>query len=408
MAKKKEAAVGIEGFDKLSKNDFIDADTSGTRMISNQPEKNDEINDPEVDKIMNAHNNLVKAGEKAQVQKEESDVDVLEAEEEEVSDENPAAEEEKEEEKKAPSDKKDDKNKEPEKKESVEDDTKPLAFDDTDTAAPVVNEGEETTWPDVAKDLGVELNDNNYESFKEAIKNAKEISIAKYKPETQRLIKFTEAGGKIEDFIEPTSKIDAAMKLADADLVESALFNEGWTNEETRNKKIAQMSESGELEIVAKNLRTKLSDIRKKEVETIIDARIKAQEKYEEQQRNAPKNEAKFIKEVLEKKKEFMGTPLNENNIKKIVTKYEQGLYHEDFKKPGDIADFLLWKEYGQAAMKNLRVLMERELKAKYKDKFHNMPPANLKAGVRRTNNHLSGQAPEGNFDLLERDLVRK
>lgn len=427
MATKKATLTpeqGMAGFDNLSKNDFIDrSDHIGTGMMSSQPSGSEdngaESEDPQVNAILAAASKLEKEAKKsapaakkansetdvavAEEEEEVAEEEVEETPEEEAAEEPEAAEEEAEEPTKE--DKTPEAAKEGKKKAEAEDDGKPLVFDDVEEKPSTVAEN---GWTEVAKELGFEIEKDDFDEFKTGFNKAKEINLAKLKPETQRLHKFTEAGGSIEDFVEPLRKYDEAISLSDADIVARKLFSDGWQDEVKRNAKIAQMEETGELEVVAANTRKILIVSREEQKNKIIDDRIKAQERYDEKLRNAPKEEAKLIKSTLEARKEFMGTQLSADNVAKIVKKYEAGEYNEAFKDTDTIAEFLLYKEFGKKGMQNLKIAAEREFKIKNKEKFHNIPPKVGKVGSKRATANPSGQDPEGNWDVLEKERVSK
>lgn len=432
MAKKQSTPeVGLEGFDDLSKADFIESMTEDTGRAmssntSNDEGSNESTGDPEADKILSTFKKREKnskAASKKEEVKEEADEEEEDKDEEENLDdksedgEDEENEEEEEEKKPDPKDKKkpvdkkvadkkgkkDDDKKEDE--ETEEDDEKPLSFDaEDDKPAPGVEEA--GGWKEVAKELFGEddLEEDSFESFQKKFSEKAEYNLSKFKPETQRLIKATEAGLTIEDFLEPLSKIDAVMALSPADRVEKHLKGIGWKDDDKRQKKIEQLAESGELEILDNQIVSELKEYRAEKREEIIDARLKAAEKHEARLRDAYKNEAKEISKVLANKKDFMATPISDANRERIVKKYEAGDYEKDFKDPQVIADFLLYKEFGKKGQDNLRTAAQRELKRKHKEKFHNLPPKSGKAGSARST--PTGQDPEGNWDLLEKEKV--
>lgn len=435
MAKKNATPeVGLEGFDDLSKADFIESMTEDTgramsNVSSNDEGSNESTGDPEADKILNTFKKKEKASKSAKKEEnEESDEEESDDEpaekvdkkdkkgtkkeenEEEESDEDEENEEEvpNPKDKKKPADKKvkDDK-KDEDSEEKETDDDKELSFDDVIDDKPAPNAEEGGGWKEVAKELFGEddLEEDTFESFQKKFSEKADYNLAKFKPETQRLIKATEAGLSIEDFLEPLSKIDATIILPDADLVDRHLKGSGWTDDGKRQKKIEDMATSGELEVVANQARAALKEYRIEKREEIINARIKAAEKHENRLRDAYKNEAKEIGKVLKEKKEFMATPLSDANRERIIKKYEAGEYEKDFKDPQTIADFLLYKEFGKKGQDNLRTAAQKELKRKHKEKFHNLPPKSGKTGTgaRAT---PSGQDPEGNWELLEKEKI--
>jgi hypothetical protein len=354
----------------------------------------------------NLLNNLKKQEQKAA--EEKSAEENLELDEEKKDDKKdpkqPEAGAEKKVEKK--DEKKDDKKveqKKDEKKDASDDNgEEELTLEDAPKGTPKASkEGEvETTWTEVAKEMGIELKEESYDSFKKALTEKVEANISKYKPETQRLMKFAEAGGDYKDFIEPFSKIDKVLSMSDADLA-AHHFKIKKVDDAKAQARIERMAEDGELESFVEEIRDNLRGYRKDVENQIIDQKIKAQEAYELKQKNAFKDEAVHIKTALEKRKDFLGTPLKEENRAKIFEKYSKGDYEETFKDPEVLADFLLFKEYGERAKTNLKQILKRELRNEYKNDRHNIPPKTGNAGAVRQS---SGHASDNVFDILEEE----
>lgn len=402
MSKKKEE-TGLEGFDALSREDFISSITSdaGSTAMSNSAATHDSevgMEDKGADALLNA----LKKREKEVVKEiaEGGNEEEEEEENEEKPDEAPESSEEDKESKPEDKSKKEQKGKEEKKAEE-------FTFknpDETKPPAPADKPG--YSWKDVAKEFKMELKEDTLESFKEAFEAKSEVNLTKFKPETQRLIKFTEAGGSIDDFVQPFSKIDAAMALSDADLVDEHLKLTGWNDDERREAKLQRMVEDGEVDIVAGNLRKELNNYRETIKNDIIEKRTKAQEAYDKRSGEARIEEAKVVKQQLDGIKEFMMTSVSDDNRAYIAKKFEAGGYESDFKDPKVLAEFFLWKEFGKTGMQNIQTKIKREVEREYLNDRHNVPPRNGKAGsvVKAT---PSGQDPEGNFDVLDREKIQ-
>ncbi|MCC7514553.1 MAG: hypothetical protein IT212_07655 [Bacteroidia bacterium] len=431
MAKKTKDSSGevdtLAGFDNLSRADMFDVEDSRASAMSNNSSddtsKFEPTGDKEADKILATMQNRerIATQEKAkepEVEEEETEED-SEAEDvekkeeqdesEEDTEEEPDAEEEtkeveKVEDKKKPADVKKGKDK---KDVAPEDDDKPLTFDEADGAKAPEGQSEDNGWKDVAKQFNLDLSTDTFEEFKEKIEAKAELNISKLKPETQRLIKFTEAGGTVDDFAEPLSKVDQALILSDVDLAERHLIASGWKDEEKIANKLEQMVESGEVEVVAEQARLRLNEYRTQIKNEIIENRIKAKEKYDLQAANAPKEEAKAIKVALESRTDFLGTPLSKDNREKIAKNFESGKYHDLMKDPQAIADFALFTEYGKLGQQNLKTAAIREWKEKNKHLFHAVPPKTGKAGSVRAATS-DGKSSEGNWEVLERERTQR
>lgn len=298
---------------------------------------------------------------------------------------------------KAPEAKADDKKVDEKKDEKGEDKEPVLTFDEEASAKAELKKGDTatdeeviTSWKDVAKEVGLELKEDSFDELKSALEAKITDNLSKYEPETQRIIKFTESGGSIDDFVEPFKKVDSLISMADADLVAQHFKVKQW-DETKAQTKIEQMAESGELETFAEELRVSLKEYRNEVKDTIINERIKATEAHKAKMQNAYKDEAVKIKSTLEQTKEFLGTPLSEENRSKIAAKYANGDYENDFKDPKVISDFLLFKEFGEKGINNLKKKLEYEVKKQYQNDRHNVPPKDSNAGAMANNSSQAG-----------------
>ncbi len=213
------------------------------------------------------------------------------------------------------------------------------------------------------------------------------------------------AGGTADDFIEPLGKVDAMIGKSDAELVGEDLKLKGFKDDAKREAKINRLTEDGELEIHAEQVRDALRTYRNTLKEEIINDRLVKQQVYEDRLRQSFVEEAKEIKRVLENEKEFLGTPLKPENIDKIVKKYEAGGYNDDLRDAHKIGSFLLYTEYGKRGQENLRLQLSRELKKQFLSDRHNVPPKNEKVGNLANQSNLNKNGKEKDLaDLLEEE----
>ena len=409
MAKKNNEAGG--GFDMLSDEKFIQTLPGEAPSVVNTPEKEEKADEPATENVAAA------APVKPAEVKKEPTADELEAALAKREKEAAAKEEKKDDGTKDTKTDKDGEDKTPEggekkpdeKKvdgEKKPDDTEQLTFDNPDDVKPPANAaGESYGWKELAKEkFSLDIAEDTEEAFTEAVNKKVDINLSKHPPETQRLYKFTEAGGSADDFIEPFKKVDNLLNLSAEELVRKDYEQRKWSQEKI-DARIQFLEESGGLDGEHEILREKLNGYREGVKNQIIEDRIKAKEIADQKAANAFKEEAKHIKTQLDTRKEFMETPLNDKNREFIHKKYENGDYDKEFKNPEKIADFLLWAEFGKKGQANLRQKIEREVKKSYQAERHNVPPADIAAagGMRST---TSGHDPVGNFDMLEKEKV--
>ncbi len=280
----------------------------------------------------------------------------------------------------------------------------------------------ESTWKDLAKPLGIELKEDTFESYTEAVKNtieaakaeAKELAMADAKksveeslaktPESKMFLDFLNNKGTYEDYVKPTQEIEKLQALSDSELVAKDLELRGWESDKI-DRHIEDRIESGKLDLDAYELR-KILDTNKK---NITEERVAAQQEYiknEEQRiKDAVQKDTTQIREVLGKTKDFMDTPISDKHKNYVMNKYEKGEYHELFKNPETVAEFLLYKEFGKQGIEKLKekgLQMKADGKSEATEtaakKLHNVPPKSNTGGKRL---ETQTKSPIGNVEAL-------
>lgn len=271
-------------------------------------------------------------------------------------------------------------------------------------------------WVDLGKELGFEVKEDSfdvfkksYEEFKENEKKELEKSIVSkkkddlllaYDAEAQLIIKGLDAGLTLEQIQKPFAKIDQYLSMGDADLIAEDLRLQGWP-EDKIEKKILDLTETEKLELHAFEIRKSLEDS-KKEISLSREKElsdIKAQQ--EQKMKDTLNKEAEEIHSQLKTVQSFMESPIKEKHINYVMNKWKNGEYHEDFKDPKVIADFLLYKEFGAQGIKNLANKKLQEGRSAVVKKLHNIPPitsGNQGSNTKSNNNESS----IGNFAIFE------
>lgn len=420
----KKEIVGI-GFDNLSTNDFIQSITEDTGAVRPAEESPSVITADPTDALANTilasaaakeqaaaviadkNDGIVlddepKAPEPVVVKKDTVAKDDKQAKKTTTSKKEGIVVEEKDKSKKADpkAEAKNDGDAEPEFVASLDDDEAPVIADK--------NEGD-SSWKKVAKEgFGIDMDTEDFQEFKEKVLAMRQLDLSKYKPETQRLAKFTEAGGNIEDFMEPLGKIDALIYGDKASLVDQHLKLTGFTDDAKRSAKMERLIADEEIDIVHEQVVNNLKSLREEKKQSIINEKIAAQEAYDLRLKDSFKNEAKEIGKALSATKDYFGTPLEDKHREKIIKKYELGAYEEDFKNPEVLADFLLYREYGKKAKSNFVITTENKLRKEFLSDRHKVPPAPSASGSIVVKPTITGKSVEGNFDALENERIEQ
>lgn len=274
----------------------------------------------------------------------------------------------------------------------------------------------ESTWKELAKtSLDVELAEDTYEAYTEAVKkaietktnSAKELAMEEAMkiveeklaktPEAKMMLDFLNNKGTYDDFVRPTQEIEKLQALSDSELVAKDLELRGWEQDKI-DAYIEDRIEKGKLDLDAYELR-KILDTNKA---NITAERVAAQKEYiqKEEQRikDAVQKDTTQIREALGKTKDFMDTPISDKHKDYVMKKYEKGEYHELFKNPDTVAEFLLFKEFGKQGIERLKTKSFQTGKETIAKKLHNVPPKSNVGGKRL---ETQVKSPIGNVEAL-------
>lgn len=272
------------------------------------------------------------------------------------------------------------------------------------------------SWTDLAKELGFEIKEDNFEEFKKSYDifretekaelekeykvKGKEDLLVSFDPEAQFIIKALDAGLTMDQIQKPFAEIDKFLSLSDADLVAQDLRLQGWP-EDKIEAKVLDLTETGKLELNAFEIRKILEDS-KKEISLSREKELSDIKTQQEQKvKDTLNKEAEEIHKQLKTVQTFMESPIKDKHIDYVMNKWKNGEYHEAFKDPKKIADFLLYSEFGEQAVKNLANRKLQEGRSKIVKKLHNIPPlttGNAGSSTKANNN----ESPVGNFGILE------
>lgn len=276
-------------------------------------------------------------------------------------------------------------------------------------------EDEDSNWLNVSKKLDIDLKEDSFEAFETAYKTKIETvrkeekalalkskwteEIISLPVEAQATIIGLKNGMSLEEVTAPLKRLEELKVMDDADLIALDFKGQGYDDEYVEMK-IAKLAENGDLELTAKEIRKVISDS-EKEIKDNHLTRIKEiDENNKKLIQETRDKETASIKEKLGTIKQFMDTPVSEKVVNYLVKNWEQGKYHEDFKNPDLLAEFLIYKEFGEQGIKNMKQKAYERGRDEKANKLHNIPPV-IKSGGSTTK---SGEAtsPIGNFGALD------
>lgn len=297
---------------------------------------------------------------------------------------------------------------------SEEDKTPELQVDETRFKLEKSDESE-STWSTLGKDLGIELKEDSFESFKESIDTIKaqakeegkaeatKLEMEKLTPQAQKAIEYLNANPQntIEDFINPLKRIDEVLVLDNENLLRKDLEARGWEADRIEER-ISILTDEGKLESEAYGLRKELENVRATtEGQIVEDAKAEAAQRTTLLQQQYEK-ESKEVMNILAETKTFMGFKIPDNARQYIQKQWESGEVRKAFQSSSkDVVEFMLHKYLGQDALKELKKTSFQKGRDDIQGKLHNTKDlSNSETSGRREN--TSKKVGAGAFDAWE------
>lgn len=386
--------VSLSGLEALSETDVIDS------IFSDAPEKEENDNDgtdaPNNEQNENLHDiqDLEIPGDKSSEKKEED--------------------------KKAGDEKVD--NKEVDKKDKKED----VVNDDEDELEipgeekkPEIKAGEEeeSSWVAVAKDLGYELKEDSYESFKTVLESEKtkirEEVLAEYKTkekdevikelplEAQMVVLGLQSGLTLEQINKPFQQIDDLLALSDVDLIAKDLELQDMSPELVEKKLLLMQEKDGEIEIEAFQIRKFLNDSKNQLKEKNLNDLTALKQKREAEKTQLIQKDTNEIHESLKKTPKILESKISDKHVNYVVEKWKKGEYQALFKDSDFIAQALLQYEFGDKAASLLAKKKFEEGRNGIVNKLHNIPVKTKGSQGQSVVPKSGSDTPIGNFGFL-------
>jgi len=319
---------------------------------------------------------------------------------------------------------KDEKPKEAEKtadenKELTEEDKAPeLEFDASKlNLEKVPGEEEENSWATVAKDLGIEVKEDSFDSFKASIEEritkareegkaeAAKVDLEKFSPDAQRVIEFlnNDPQAKLDDFIAPLKAFDEVLALDNESILRSDLELKGLNAEEVETK-IESLKESNMLDVEAKLLKNEvLSERANTEQQLIQEAKMR-QFQVVEKGKAELKKENESIINAIKEVKTFMGFKIPDSAKQYLQKQWETGEVRKAFQSnPTEVVQFMLNKYIGQEALKELKKTQFQKGRDEIQGKLHNTKElSSFEGSGRREKTVSKNQVGAGGFDAWD------
>lgn len=245
-----------------------------------------------------------------------------------------------------------------------------------------------TTWETLKADFNLDVKEEKPEAYKEAINKlietkAEEVRsqsldklMEKESIEVQEKYLFAKNGDAIA-INGQLATISAFKNLDNVSLVEQDLRLKGFDPEAIETK-MALLVENNQIDATAEPLRKLLNEA---EQTTLAEKTAFVQSLREKQQNSAiqqKENLATGTADYFKTFKEFMGTPVNdktkENMQQYIVNGVKEGKY-SNVLKPTELAEWILYKEFGNQAVSNVKTKAFAEGRDTKTKDLHNVPP---------------------------------
>lgn len=296
--------------------------------------------------------------------------------------------------------------------ETVED--TPLALDDDSS---LTNE-EESSWKFIAKQEGLEIEEDSYEAFKESLlaplkaevesvkKMSQDAFLADVDPEIRQYFELAKSGMSKQDILAPLAQIESYKALSNAEIVRADMVAKieqirelsqsdiDWVDAEMERK-----AANNEIDHEANGVRLQLDAAAK----NIMDVRTQQLEQYKIDSEKALQQkrqmESESMSKALNDMSDFMGSPLPPEVKKGLAERFNNGKYDQMFNDPAMKAKFIAYIELGEKAQKNLEAKSYNKGKMEIAKKLHNTPPLENGGASKTITPHV-----QGNFERLNDD----
>lgn len=269
------------------------------------------------------------------------------------------------------------------------------------------NEQEEGSWKALAKLENIELADDSYEAYKEAltkplidklaaVDNKKmEDYFVDIDPEIRMKIELNRAGMSLEEIDAPLQNIAKFQAMSDVELYrEDLLMRYPQATQEWIDSDVEKAVENGQVGHESTRIRFDLENAKN----GIVQQHQDIIEKYKVNKDNflASKRseEIASVTKAMNDMSTLMGKSIPEDIRKQLSVNYGKGEYDQILKDPKAIAEFIAYNKLGKQISKNIEAESYNKGKLEITKKLHNIPPVETGGAARSTTIQTEGKGP--------------
>lgn len=277
---------------------------------------------------------------------------------------------------------------------------------------------EESSWLNVAKEIGIELKEDNFEEFKTKLaekettayergkSEASKIEINKFTPEAQKLIEFlnSDPNVSVEDFVNPLRELDSVLSLDDEGIIRKDLELKGWESEAI-DKRIDLLEKQDALDSTAYELRKVVENNKEIVKNRLVEGKKADLEQKKSEYINQVKQENEQIKSSIDKTETFLEKKLPKDVKDFLYKKWETGEYRKLIQSNPDVAVKSMLHYYlGEQAAKELKKDAFQKGRDNIQEKLHNVEKIGNNGET--SGRKVASKPSEGYFDIVV-DAVR-
>jgi len=272
----------------------------------------------------------------------------------------------------------------------------------------------ELTFVSTAKELGMDITEDNLGAFKQAYEKKLEAvkneawsgnlmaELAKEPPEVQEAYLLAKSGQSVAAIEQKISQVNSLLGKQNYDLVKLDLEERGYDEDQVAQK-LEELTESGKIDSLGEQIRQDLIPVK----EQIVKSRGEFLNKLKEQETNRIAESNQKVRTDLEAElkttKEFLGLKLHESTPDTILKRFGEGKYDDlRMANPKMFLQSILLKEFGDMAVNELRQKAQAKVIQKQAEELHNVPI------VRQGNNGKPIDTQTSAMDRLEEQFRRK
>lgn len=271
------------------------------------------------------------------------------------------------------------------------------------------------SWKALAKVRGIEIPEDSFEAYDKGLNEAFSVEKAaiaaaakkegydlkfdEFPVDAVMIIEGVKSGKTVEQILAPIKELEKLEVLSNAELIAEDLRLQGW-EQEAIDKHIADLTEKDRIIVEAQPLRVFIKNQKEIIAKEQAENYAQMQQAREVREANARIKESEEIKSALVSMGKFMDVPITDKVVDHIQKKWNAGEYHEAFKDPKVISEFLIYKEFGEQGVKNLRNREYQRGRDEKTKKLHNIPVIDT-GGTGAVAKKGNAVKAEGNFAAL-------